>query len=379
MGEAYIIDACRTPRGRRKGSLSEVHPIDLLAVPLKALVQRTGVDPREIDDAVIGCVTETGEQGTNIARGTVLAAGWPIEVPGVTLNRFCGSGQQAVNFAAQAVKAGAQDLVVAGGVESMTRVPMGADMGPLPSSLMEKYNLVPQGLSAEMIAEQWKFNREQIDAFALASQQKAWRAIQEGRFKKSLVAVDVTHNGQAKRFDTDEHVRPQSTLEGLLALQPSFKPDGKITAGNSSGIVDGAAAVLLASERKVKELKLTPRGRVVEQVIVGSDPVIMLTGPIPATQKALKRAGMTIDQIDLIEINEAFAPVPLCVMRETGMNPDKVNVNGGAIALGHPLGATGAMLIGTLLDELERQNKRYGLSTMCIGIGMGITTIIERL
>ena len=379
MSEAYIIDACRTPRGRRKGSLSEVHPIDLFGVPLKSIVARAGVDPRDVDDVVVGCVTETGEQGTNIARGAVLAAGWPVEVPGVTLNRFCGSGQQAVNFAAQAVKAGAQDLVVAGGVESMTRVPMGADMGPLPPSLLEKYNLVPQGLSAEMIAEQWNLSREQLDEFALGSQQKAWRAIQEGHFNRSLVPVDVIHNGERKRFTTDEHVRPQSSLPGLLALQPSFKPDGKITAGNSSGIVDGAAVVLLASERKVKELKLTPRGRIVDQVIVGSEPVIMLTGPIPATQKILERTGMKIDDIDLIEINEAFAPVPLCVMQETGMDPDRVNVNGGAIALGHPLGATGAMLIGTLLDELERQDKRYGLSTMCIGIGMGIATIVERL
>jgi len=379
MAEAYIIDACRTARGRRKGSLSEVHPIDLFCVPLNAIVKRVGVDPKDVDDVVVGCVTETGEQGTNIARSAVLAAGWPIEVPGVTLNRFCGSGQQAVNFAAQAIKAGAQDLVVAGGVENMTRVPMGADMGPLPPSLLEKYNLIPQGLSAEMIAEQWNFSREQIDEFALGSQQKAWRAIQEGRFKKSIVPVDVSRNGERKRFDTDEHVRPQSTLDGLMALQPSFRPDGKITAGNSSGIVDGAAVVLLASEKKVKELQLKPRGRIVDQVIVGSEPVIMLTGPIPATQKILKRTGMRIDDIDLIEINEAFAPVPLCVMQETGMDPEKVNVNGGAIALGHPLGATGAMLIGTLLDELERQNKRYGLSTMCIGIGMGIATIIERL
>jgi len=379
MSEAFIVDACRTPRGRRKGSLSNVHPMDLLVAVFNAITERTGVDPKEVDDAVIGCVTETGEQGTNIARGAVLAAGWPVDVPGVTLNRFCGSGQQAVNFAAQAIKAGAQDLVVAGGVESMTRVPMGADMGGLPMSLMEKYDLVPQGLSAEMVAEKWNFSREQIDRFALSSQQKAWQAIQEGRFKKGLIPIKVNVNGEDKLFDTDEHVRPQSTLEGLMALQPSFKPDGKITAGNSSGIVDGAAAVMLASEKKVKELGLKPRARIVDQVIVGSEPVIMLTGPIPATQKTLKRAGLKISDIDLIEINEAFAPVPLCVMQETGMDPERVNVNGGAIALGHPLGATGAMLIGTLVDELERQNKRYGLSTMCIGIGMGITTIIERV
>ncbi len=379
MREALIIDACRTPRGRRKGSLSEVHPMDLLRVPLKAIVERNNLDPNHIDDVIIGCVTETGEQGTNIARGAVLAAGWPVDIPGVTLNRFCGSGQQAVNFAAMAVRSGAQDLVVAGGVEHMTRVPMGSDMGPLPVSLLEKYNLVPQGLSAEMIAEKWNFSREQLDEYALGSQQKAWRAIQEGRFKKSIVPVPVTHNGEQRLFDTDEHVRPQSTLEGLLALQPSFKPGGKITAGNSSGIVDGAAAVLIASEQKAKELDLKPRARIVEQMIVGSEPVIMLTGPIPATKKVLKKAGMKMDDMDLIEINEAFAPVPLCVMQETGMDPEKVNVNGGAIALGHPLGATGAMLIGTVLDELERQNKRYGLVTMCIGIGMGIATIIERV
>ena len=379
MAEAYIIDACRTARGRRKGSLSETHPIDLLAAPLKAIVERNGVDPKEVEDVVVGCVTETGEQGANLARSTVLAAGWPVDVPGVTLNRFCSSGQQAVNFAAMAVKSGAQDLVVAGGVENMTRCPMGSDMGALPASLMEKYNLVPQGLSAEMIVERWGFSRQQLDEFSLGSQQKAWRAIQEGRFKKSIVPIEVTHNGGRKVFDTDEHVRPQSTLEGLMALNPSFKPNGAITAGNSSGIVDGAAAVLLASEKKTKELKLTPRGRVVAQVIVGSEPVIMLTGPIPATQKCLAKAGMTIDDIDLIEINEAFAPVPLITMQETGMDPAKVNVNGGAIALGHPLGATGAMLIGTLIDELERQNKRYGLSTMCVGIGMGIATIVERL
>ena len=379
MAEAYIVDACRTPRGRKKGTLSEVHPMDLFTVPLKAIVERNGIDPKEVEDVVVGCVTETDEQGTNIARGAVLAAGWPIDVPGVTLNRFCGSGQQAVNFAAQAVKSGAQDLVVAGGVESMTRVPMGKDMGPLPKSLMEKYDLVPQGLSAEMIAEKWGFSREQVDRFALWSQEKAWQAIQEGRFDKSLVPVPCTHNGEQKLFARDEHPRPQTTLEGLMALNPSFKPDGRVTAGNASGIVDGAATVLLASEAAVKRLGLKPRARIVDQVIVGSEPVIMLTGPIPATKKVLQRTGLTIDDIDLIEINEAFAVVPLCVMQELDIDPAKVNVNGGAIALGHPLGATGAMLIGTLVDELERTNKRYGMATMCIGIGMGITTIVERV
>ena len=379
MSEAYIVDACRTPRGRRKGSLASVHPMDLFGVPLNALIKRTGIDPKEVDDVVVGCVSETGEQGTNIARAAVLAAGWPVGVPGVTLNRFCGSGQQAVNFAAQAIKAGAQDLIVAGGVESMSRVPMGADMGSFPASLLERYNLVPQGLSAEMLAEQWHFSRDCLDRFALGSQHKAWRAIQEGRFKKSLVAVDLSQNGERRSFDTDEHVRPQSTLEGLLALQPSFKPGGRITTGNSSGIVDGAAVVLLASGKKVRALPLKPRARIVDQVIVGSEPVLMLTGPIPATRRLLQRTGLKIADIDLIEIHEAFAPVPLMTMLELDIDPDRVNVNGGAIALGHPLGATGAMLIGTLLDELERQHKRYGLATMCIGFGMGIATIIERL
>ena len=381
MSEAYIIDACRTPRGRKNGSLKGVHPVDLLGVSLNAILKRTGVDAREVDDVISGCVTQTSEQGMNIGRGAVLAAGWPIEVPGTSLNRFCGSGQQAVNFAAMAVKSGAQDLVVAGGVESMTRVPMGSDAGgEPPMSLFERYNLVPQGLSAEMIAEKWGFSRQQLDEFSLESQRKTWAAIQEGRFKKSLVPVKVkTDDGQQKLFDTDEHPRPQSTLEGLMALKPSFRPDGKITAGNSSGLVDGSGVVMVASERKVKELGLKPRARVVDQVIVGSEPVIMLTGPIPATQKILKRTGMTLRDIDLIEINEAFSPVPLCVIQETGMDPEKVNVNGGAIALGHPLGATGAMLIGTVLDELERRNLQRGLITMCIGFGMGIATIIERV
>jgi acetyl-CoA acyltransferase len=381
MSEAYIVDACRTPRGRKKGSLKGVHPVDLFGVPLNAILERTGVDAKHVDDVVVGCVTQTAEQGCNIARGAVLAAGWPIEVPGTTLNRFCGSGQQAVNFAAMAVKSGAQDLVVAGGVESMTRVPMGSDMGgEMPASLFERYNLVPQGLSAEMIAERWGYTRRQIDEFALGSQQRAWAAIQDGRFRKSLLPVKVkTEDGGEKLFDTDEHPRPQSTLDGLMSLNPSFRPDGKITAGNSSGVVDGAAVVMIASGEKVKELGLKPRARIVDQVIVGSEPVIMLTGPIPATQKILKRTGMAIGDIDLVEINEAFAPVPLCVMQETGMDPEKVNVNGGAIALGHPLGATGAMLIGTVLDELERRDLSTGLVTMCIGMGMGIATIVERV
>jgi len=311
----------------------------------------------------------------------VLAAGWPIEIPGVSLNRFCGSGQTAVNLAAQGAASGAYDLVYAGGVESMSRCPMGSDMGPLPPSLTERYNLVPQGISAEMIAERWHYSREQLDGFALESQRRAWRAIQERRFEKSLVPVANAPqaDGSQKTVEVDEHPRPQTTLEGLMALKPSFKADGKVHAGNSSGIVDGAGGVLIASGRGVEELGLTPRARIVDTVIVGSEPVIMLTGPIPATEKILRRTGMTIADVDLVEINEAFAPVPMITMQEVGIPHEKVNVNGGAIALGHPLGATGAMLIGTLLDELERQDKTIGLCTMCIGYGMGIATIIERV
>ena len=379
--EAYIIDACRTPRGRRNGGLAGVHPIDLCTVPMHAAAKRAGVDPSRIEDVIIGCVTETGEQGACVARAAVLAAGWPIEIPGVSLNRFCGSGQTAVNLAAQGAASGAYDLVYGGGVESMSRCPMGADMGALPASMTERYPLVPQGLSAEMIAERWNYSRQQLDEFSLESQRRAWRAIQEGRFKKSIVPVDGApqQDGSKKRVDTDEHPRPQSTLEGLMSLKPSFKPDGRIHAGNSSGIVDGAGGVLIASKRGVSEYGLKPRARIVDTVVVGSEPVIMLTGPIPATQKILRRTGMTIKDIDLVEINEAFAPVPMITMQEFEIPHDKVNVNGGAIALGHPLGATGAMLIGTLLDELERQDKTVGLSTMCIGYGMGIATIIERV
>jgi len=382
MPEAYIIDAVRTARGKRKGSFSLMHPVDLAAAPLQALGQRNPkVDVREIEDVVYGCVTQTGEQGTDIARSAVLTAGWPIDVSGVSLNRFCGSGQQACNFAAQAVMSGTFDVVVGGGVEHMTRVPMGADMGPPSDTLTERFpDLVPQGLSAEMIAEKWDMSREELDQFSFESQMKAKKAWEEKRFQKSIIPVEVpTEDGGKKIFDRDEHMRPTSTLEGLAKLQPSFKPDGKMTAGNSSGIVDGAAAVLIASEGYVKQHGLKPRARFVSMSVVGTDPVIMLTGPIPSTQKALKKAGLKAGDVDLYEINEAFAPVPLVTIREVGIDPARVNVNGGAIALGHPLGATGAMLLGTLVDELERTNKRYGLATMCIGFGMGIATIIERV
>jgi len=378
--EAYIIDACRTPRGRRKGGLAGVHPVDLCLAPMQATIRRTGIDPAQIEDVIIGCVTETDEQGACVARSAILAAGWPVDVPGVTLNRFCGSGQTAVNLAAHAVAAGAHDLVYAGGVESMSRVPMGADMGALPSSLTSRFDLVPQGLAAEMVAEKWGYSRQQLDEFALESQRRAWTAMQEQRFARSLIGVSVTRpDGTSATIATDEHPRPQSTLDGLMALPPSFRPDGRIHAGNSSGIVDGAAGVLLASKGGVDRLGVKPRARIVDTVVVGSEPVIMLTGPIPACQKILRRTGMAASDIDLVEVNEAFAPVPMITMQEIGFPHDRVNVNGGAIALGHPLGATGAMLIGTLLDELERQDKAIGLTTMCIGLGMGIATIIERV
>jgi len=382
MSQAFIIDAVRTPRGKRKGAFALMHPVDLAAAPLNTIAERNPkVDVRDIEDVVYGCVTETGEQGLDIARLAVLASGWPVDVAGVTLNRFCGSGQQACNFGAQAVMSGTFDLVVAGGIEHMTRVPMGADMGPMSERMTTRFpDLVPQGLSAEMVAEKWNMSREEIDRFALESQQKAARAWEEGRFGKSIVPVEApADGGGTRKVERDEHFRPATTMEGLAKLQPSFRPDGKMTAGNSSGIVDGAAAVLIASEKAVKDYNLRPRARFVSMTVVGTDPVLMLTGPIPATQKALKKAGLGPNDIDFYEINEAFAPVPLITIREVGIDPARVNVNGGAIALGHPLGATGAMLLGTLVDELERTNKRYGLATMCIGFGMGIATIIERV
>ena len=393
MGEAYIVDAVRTARGRkRNGSLHGIHPVDVAAHVLEATLSRTGLDPAALDDVVLGCVTQVGEQGFNVGRGAALAAGLPISVPGVSVNRFCGSGQQAVNFAAQAVMAGVEGIVVGGGVESMTRVPMGSDMFPPPSApqgtggpasprLVERFpDLVSQGISAEMVAERWGLSRGDLDAFALESQRRAAGAIEEGRFAGEIAGIEVQNaDGSTSRFDRDEHPRPGTTLDRLAALAPVFKPDGVITAGNSSGIVDGAAAVLVASPERCAEHGLTPRARFVSMAVAGSDPVIMLTGPIPATEKALARAGMVVSDIDLVEINEAFAPVPISCARDLGLDLERVNVNGGAIALGHPLGATGAILIATLLGELERRDLTVGMSTMCIGYGMGVATIIERV
>lgn len=406
----YVIDAARTPRGRGKagkGALSNVHPQELFAQVLNALQKRTGFDPSLVDDVVAGVVSQAGEQGANLARNAVLAAGWPIGVSGVTVNRFCASGLQAVNFAAMGVGSGAQDLVVAGGVESMSRVPMGSDGGGQDGGnvrLRERVYQVPQGISADLIATLEGISRGDVDRFALRSQQRAAQAIEQGRFARSLFAV--TDGAGNTLLERDEFPRPDTTLDKLASLPASFAQlgatplsdraetydqvalsahprAGKIehvhTAGNSSGIVDGAAGVLLASERFVKEHGLRPRARIRATATVGSDPVLMLTGPAPASEKALRAAGMKAHDIDLWEINEAFAAVVLQTTRALDIDPERVNVNGGSIALGHPLGATGAILLGTALDELERSDKQTALVTLCIGGGQGIATILERV
>jgi len=381
MNNAVIVGAVRTAVGKRNGRLSGVRPDDLLAFTLRELVARTGVDPNEVEDVIVGCVDQVGEQGFNIARNAALIAGLPLDVCGVTLDRMCGSGQQAANFAAMGVMAGQYEVVIAGGVEHMTRVPMGSNgqgpgEGPISPQLSDRYHIVPQGLSAELIAEKWGLKRQELDEFSAESHEKAGRAIAEGRFKREVVPVPVPDGGV---FDTDEGVRVPVNREKMASLAPPFKPDGVVTAGNSSQISDGAAALLLMSEAKARTLGLTPRARVVATALAGVDPTIMLTGPIPATQRVLRKAGMTLDQMDLIEINEAFASVVLAWERELHPDMSRVNVNGGAIALGHPLGCTGAKLTTTLLHELERRGGRYGLQTMCIGFGQGIATIIERL
>lgn len=409
--KSYIIGAARTPRGRGKagkGALGGVHPQELLAAVLRELPARAGFQVSDVDDLITGVVSQVGEQGANLSRNAVLAAGWPQEVGGVSLNRFCGSGLQAVNFAAMGVASGAQQLVVAGGVESMSRISMGADGGGQDGGnlrLRERVFQVPQGISADLIATLEGYTREQLDEVALRSQRNAAIAIEEGRFSGSLVPVRDAFTG-ALLLDHDEFPRPDTTMEGLAALKPSFVtlgeapvgPGGETldqvalsaypqakqirhvhTAGNSSGIVDGAAAVALASEEYVKAHGLKPRARVRAVATVGSEPLIMLTGPAPASLKALKAAGMKPSDIDLWEINEAFAAVVLQTIHKLDIDPSRVNTNGGAIALGHPLGATGAILVGTALDELERSGKSTALITMCIGGGQGIATVLERV
>lgn len=398
--EAYIFDAVRTPRGRGKkdGALHSVKPITLMTTVLNALQQRNSLDTAQVDDIVLGCVTAVGDQGADIAKTAALAADWDEAVAGVTLNRFCASGLEAVNLAAMKVRSGWEDLVVAGGVEAMSRVPMGSDGGAWamdPATNLHT-SFMPQGIGADLIATIEGFSREDVDQFAVNSQQKAANAWEKGYFSRSI--VPVTDQNGVTILDRDEHVRGNTTVASLGQLKPSFQMMGEMGfdgvarekyhyveqinhvhhAGNSSGIVDGATAMLIGSEAKGKELGLKPRARIVATAVTSTDPTIMLTGPAPAARKALAKAGMTADQIDLFEVNEAFASVVMRFQRELSVPDDKVNVNGGAIAMGHPLGATGAIILGTLLDELERRDQRFGLATLCVGGGMGIATIIER-
>lgn len=384
MPTAVIVDAVRSPLGRRNGSLAATHPVDLAAHSLRALVERTGIDPALVEDVIMGCVMQVGDQAVNVGRNAALAAGFPETTVGTSVDRQCGSSQQAAHFAAQGVMAGAYDVVIAAGVESMTRVPMGASFiqGSMPfgPEMLKRYpNLVPQGISAEMIAEKWNISREDNDRFSVQSHQRAARARSEGRFEREIVPIEVTTEDGTRMMTEDEGIRPDSSMETLAKLKPAFKPDGVVTAANSSQITDGSAAVMIMSEEKAIELGLTPRARFHAFALAGVDPVMMLTGPIPSTTKVLERAGMTIDQMDLVEINEAFAPVVLSWEKEHHPDMEKVNVNGGAIALGHPLGCSGGRLMTTLLNELERTGGRYGLQTMCEGGGMANATIIERL
>ena len=388
MTNAVIVDAIRTPLGKRNGKLKDWHPVDLAGETLKALQQRTGVDPNLIEDVIMCCVMQVGEQGVNVGRNAVLAAGWPEHIPGTTVDRQCGSSQQAAHFAAQGVIAGAYDVVVAAGVEVMTRVPMGASMAdgkygfPFGPAVGARYaavgGLVPQGISAELIADKWGITREDMDRLGARSQQYAARATAEGRFQNEILPV---LGADGSMVTADEGLR-DTTMESLGKLKPAFRPEeegGRVTAGNSSQITDGASAMLIMSEEKANALGLKPRARFVSFALAGDDPRMMLTAPIPATQRALAKAGLTIDDIDLVEINEAFASVVLAWEKELHPDMEKVNVNGGAIALGHPLDASGARLMTTLLNELERTGGRYGLQTMCEGGGMANATIIERL
>jgi acetyl-CoA acyltransferase len=383
--EVVIVEAVRTPIGRghpEKGYYKDTHPNELLGRCFTEVIERAGIEPAQVEDVIGGCVQQYGEQMFNVTRNAWLQEGLPMETPASTVDRQCGSAQQAVNFGAALVAAGVHDVVIGGGVEHMGHIPMGVgfkwvdDVGsPWPPAMLERYNLVPQGISAEMIADKWEIPRSEMDELALRSHRLAARATEEGRFERETIPFAV--NGAT--YVADQGIRPDTSLEALAGLKPSFKPDGKVTAGNASQISDGAAAVLLMSADKARELGLTPRARIVDQTTVGVDPVIMLTGPIPATRKLLERNGMTIGDIDLVEINEAFAPVVLAWQRELGPDMDRVNVNGGAMALGHPLGSTGARLLTTLLHELERSDSELGLVTMCCGGGLGTGTLVQRV
>jgi acetyl-CoA acetyltransferase family protein len=383
--EVVIVEAVRTPVGRghpEKGYYKDVHPNELLGTVFVEVLNRAGVEPSEVEDVVVGCVQQYGEQSYNIGRNAWLQAGLPIETPATTIDRQCGSAQQAVNFAAALVATGVHDVAIGGGVEHMGHIPLSVngklhqELGsPFPAELLERHPVVHQGLSAELIAERWKISREECDEIALRSQQRAARATGEGRFEREILPYRV--NGSV--YSTDQGIRPDTSLEGLAALKPAFKEDGVITAGNSSQVSDGACAVLLMSRAKADELGVRPRARIVDQATVGVDPVLMLTGPIPATRKILDRNGLAMSDLDLIEINEAFASVIAAWEHELAPDVERVNVNGGAIALGHPLGSTGARLVTTLLHELERTDTQLGLVTMCCGGGLGTATLIERV
>lgn len=382
MREVVIIDGVRTAVGRKGGAFTNYRPDELAALVLDDLVERSSVDKSSVEDVILGCVTQVNEQGGNIARTAALIAGFPIQVPGVTIDRQCGSSQQAIHFAAQAIASGDMDIVIAGGVESMSRAPMFSNIGKTRPSkkLQERYEIVNQGVSSEKIADQWGFTREQLDTYSLESHKKALHAIEKGKFEAEILPVEVeNHEGKKQIINRDEGPRKDTSIEALSSLKSVFQADGKITAGNASQMSDGASAVLLMSKEKAIELGLKPRAKIVARVVVGSDPTLMLTGPIEATKRVLEKSGLSIEDMDRYEVNEAFAPVPLAWLADTGADPSKLNVNGGAIALGHPLGATGTKLMTSLLYELERINGRYGLIAICEGMGMANATIIERV
>ncbi len=376
MRNAVIVEAIRTPIGKRNGKLSCVRPDELAAAVLRELVERVGVPADRIDDIIMGCVTQIDEQGFNIGRQAALLAGFPIEVPAVSINRVCGSSQQAVHFAAQAVMSGVQDVVIAAGVESMSRVPIGSDIGAFSPLLLERYEITNQGLAAEKIAQRYELSREVLDEFAYQSHLKAGKAREQGYFDREIVPIQLDDGIIVNR---DEGIREPEQLEGLRTLKPSFMENGVLTAGNSSQISDAAAAMLITTEEKAAQFGWKPRARITQMEIVGSDPVLMLTGPIPATQKILQKSGLKLADIDVFEINEAFASVVLAWLNEIKPSAERVNPSGGAIALGHPLGASGIRIMTTMLNHLERTGGRYGLQTMCIGMGMATATIIERM
>jgi acetyl-CoA acyltransferase len=385
MREVVIVEGVRTPFGRRNGKLKDFHPVVLSSMVLREVVKRAGIEAGLVDDVIWGCVGQVGEQGANIGRNAWLAAGFPVETPATTVDRQCGSSQQAIHFAANLVQSGVADITIAGGVESMSRVPMGASFSqgpgvPFPPELMELYDMVPQGISAELVARKYGVSRREMDEYSVRSHLRAQEATEKGYLRDQIMQLQVPtgEDGGTEAMQSDEGIRANASYEKVAALQPAFDPEHSITAANSSQITDGAAAVLLMSKEKAQELGLRSRARIAAQKVVGCDPVLMLEGPIPGTRAVLDQAGMTLDQIDLFEINEAFASVVLAWQKETGADLEKTNVNGGAIAIGHPLGASGARLMCHLLYELERRDLRYGLQSMCCGGGLGTATIIDR-